>query len=92
MDYINYCEKHPQTYVISNVDFEGNFIENRNGEYNAGSFLELKDWKRIEKWNTKVNPCDTVIHCGQFGSNWPIKYLTGNLKISNSLESNELKR
>ena len=90
--YINYCEKHPQTYVISNVDFEGNFIENSNGEYNAGSFLELKDWKRIEKWNTKVNPCDTVIHCGQFGSNWPIKYLTGNLKISNSLESNELKR
>lgn len=89
--YISYCEKHPQIYVISNVDFEGNFIENSNGEYDAGGFLELKDWKRIEKWNTKVNPCDTVIHCGQFGNGWPIKYLTGNLKISNPLESGELK-
>ena len=89
--YIERCEHKPRTYTISDIDFDENFIENSNGEYDAGNFYELPDWKKIEKWNTIVNPCDTVIHYGNFGNRWVCKYLTGNLKIENCLYSHQLK-
>ena len=89
--YIERCKQNPQTYMISDVNFEENFIENSNGEYDAVNFYELLDWKKIEKWNSIVNPCDTVIHCGRSGCSWPIKYLTGKLDIRNLLNSQELK-
>ena len=89
--YIEMCEQQPQIYTISNIDFDENFIENSNGEYDAGDFQELPDWKKIEKWNSIVNPCDTVIHCGRFGCSWPNKYLTGKLDMRNLLNSQELK-
>ena len=39
------------------------------------------DWKMIEAWNNKVKPGDTVYHLGDFGENWPLDYLTGNIKF-----------
>lgn len=39
------------------------------------------DWKMIENWNNKVNPCDTIYHLGDFGETWPLEYLTGDIKF-----------
>lgn len=86
--YIERCEYNPQTYTISNINFDENsFIYNNC----ADEYFELPDWKKIEKWNSKVNPCDTVIHCGEFGNRWACRYLTGKLEILDLYSSRELK-
>ena len=84
--YTSICENTPRVYNVNDAEFE-----NRIEDKFAGSFMEQDDWRKIEKWNTQVNPCDTVIHCGRFGCTWPIKYLTGKLDIRNLLNSQELK-
>ena len=58
---------------------------------NLHALSKVIENKKIEKWNSIVNPCDTVIHCGRFGCSWPIKYLTGKLDMRNLLNSQELK-
>ena len=53
------------------------------------ALLKMADYKKIEKWNSKVAPCDTVYHMGKFGDDWVLKYLTGTTKIINSIPLNE---
>ena len=86
--YIGSCENTPRTYTISNINFDENpFIYNNC----ADEYFELPDWKKIEKWNTVVHPCDTVIHSGEFGNRWACKYLTGKIEIMDFHSSHELK-
>ena len=39
------------------------------------------DWTMIERWNNVVGPKDKVYHLGDFGENWPLDYLTGDIKF-----------
>jgi hypothetical protein len=72
--YTSMCEKMPQIYNVNDAEFEKR-IEDKF----AGSFMEQDDWRKIEKWNTRVNPCDRVYHFGHFGYDWPLNYLTGDI-------------
>ena len=51
--------------------------------------IEHPDWKKIEKWNTKVSPCDTIYCLGDFGDEWALDYLSGNVKIIDSIPLDE---
>lgn len=72
--YISMCEKMPQIYNVNDADFQY-----RIDYANAECFMEQDDWRKIEKWNTQVNPCDVVYHFGHFGHEWPLNYLTGRI-------------
>jgi len=87
-NYISSCEECPLTYQKFNSDFDEEYnsmVEkikpgSDRRTYDPFYFIESEDWKKIEKWNTQVNPCDTVYHFGKFGYEWPLNYLTGKIK------------
>jgi hypothetical protein len=87
-NYISRCEECPLTYQKFNSEFDEerySMVEKiipgkDEAPYDPFDFEEHEDWKKIEKWNTQVNPCDTVYHFGKFGDEWALKYLTGKIK------------
>ena len=87
-NYIKMCEEAPLTYQKFNSDFDEerySMVEKimsgkDKASYDPFDFRESADWKKIEQWNTQVNPCDTVYHFGKFGYEWPLNYLTGKIK------------
>lgn len=98
-NYIKMCEEAPLTYQKFNSEFDEerfSMVEKAFTKedkkrwakecWDPFYFRESKDWKKIERWNSQVNPCDTVYHFGQFGYEWALKYLTGNIKRYNSRE------
>jgi len=97
--YIKSRESRTWTWHVSDLDFDAcvedmevtEDIKTRYPQTWWDSFYikESPDWKKIEKWNSKVAPCDTVYHVGRFGNDWALKYLTGTTKIINSIPLNE---
>ena len=87
-NYIKMCEEAPLTYQKFNSEFDEerySMVEKiipgkDEASYDPFDFRESVDWKKIEHWNTQVNPCDTVYHFGKFGHEWVLKYLTGKIK------------
>lgn len=82
-NYISMREECSLTYQKFNCDFDEErfaMVEKNNPSYEPFYFKESEDWKKIEQWNNQVSPCDKVFHFGEFGYEWPLKYLTGNIK------------
>jgi calcineurin-like phosphoesterase family protein len=59
------------------------FSSDRALELSKRPFSDVKemDWTMIERWNNVVKPNDIVYHLGDFGDNWVLDYLTGNIKF-----------
>lgn len=77
--YIKDQENHKTTYFTSDTHFGSERALKLS--YRPFSTVEEMDWTMIERWNTKVNPCDTVWHLGDVGENWPLKYLSGYINV-----------
>ena len=77
--YIEVRTQNPQTYFTSDTHFSSE----RALKLSRRPFNNIKemDWTMIERWNNKVMPCDTVWHLGDFGENWPLGYLSGNIRF-----------
>lgn len=73
--------QNPRTYFTSDTHFSSE----RALTLSMRPFDTIKemDWTMIERWNNEVMPCDTVWHLGDFGENWPLDYLSGNIKFVN---------
>lgn len=71
--------QNPRTYFTSDTHFSSE----RALTLSMRPFetIEEMDWTMIERWNKEVMPCDTVWHLGDFGENWPLDYLSGNIKM-----------
>lgn len=80
-DCVEVRTKNPRTYFTSDTHFSSE----RALELSMRPFNNVKemDWTMIERWNKEVMPCDTVWHLGDFGDNWPLGYLSGNIKFLN---------
>lgn len=77
--YIEDAEHYHKTYFTSDTHFgsERALTLSRRPFKN----IEEMDWTMIERWNNVVNPSDTIWHLGDFGENWPLDYLSGNIKM-----------
>ena len=80
-DCVEVRTQNPRTYFTSDTHFSSE----RALELSMRPFdtIEEMDWTMIERWNKAVMPCDTVWHLGDFGENWPLDYLSGNIKFLN---------
>ena len=79
--YVEIRTQNPRTYFTSDTHFSSE----RALTLSMRPFetIEEMDWTMIERWNKEVMPCDTVWHLGDFGDNWPLGYLSGNIKFLN---------
>jgi hypothetical protein len=95
--YIATDKENNRVWYTSNLDFDLPFKEATNEEklkydkkwWDPFYLTEHEDWKKIEYWNSKVAPCDTIYHVGNFGDRWALDYLSGNVKIINSIPLDE---
>lgn len=90
--YISMKEEHTWTWHVKNLNFDLPFkelTEEQKEKYNRTWWdpfyiSEHPDWKKIENWNTKVAPCDSIYHFGDFGDRWALDYLSGSVKVINN--------
>lgn len=75
--YIGNAEAHPNTFFTSDT----HFTSERALTLSTRPFKTVEEMDRtmIERWNNVVNPCDLVYHLGDFGEEWPLGYLSGNI-------------
>ena len=85
-NYIKMSEDFPMIYYESDPNFEEERCAIPDKFINPFFMQEHEDWKKIEAWNRKVNPTDTVIVHGNFGHEWALKYLSGNIDLSKGRE------
>ena len=95
--YIAMAEESHWVWHTSNLNFDLPFKEATEEEklkypqnwWDPFYLTEHEDWKKIEHWNSRVAPCDTIYHVGRFGDRWALDYLSGNIKIIDSIPLNE---
>ena len=73
--YITEAEKNKTIYFTSDTHFSSERALKLSRRPFAN--VEEMDWTMVERWNSRVNPCDYVYHLGDFGEEWPLNYLTG---------------
>ena len=99
VEYIKRCEEQPTVYYVKDMNFDEERFSMPEKAFSKEDkrkwakeywdpfyLIESEDWKKIEKWNSQVRPCDTVYHFGEFGNSWALKYLTGTVQILGGYE------
>lgn len=80
-NYINDCEKTPQTWFTSDTHFS----DPRALELSRRPFKSVEEMDKImiRNWNDNVKPCDTIYHLGDFAKEPEkiVPWLNGNITL-----------